>query len=169
MSFEVLPPIPLGDFDTLKLERLVADVDDAAIDKALTNLAERNTAYDPEEGRAAAEGDLVTMNFVGRIDGEAFEGGSGEGPSLVIGKKQFIPGFEEGVVASRPVMRRSSRRPSRTTTRWRALAAKTADFDVKVRTVAKPKKPGGRRRFRQGPWRGKSRNASRVRLRADQA
>ena len=95
MTFEVLPPIALADLKTLKLERLVADVDDAAIDKALSDLAERNTSFEPEEGRAAGEGDRVTIDFVGQIDGEAFEGGTGEGASLVIGQGNFIPGFEE--------------------------------------------------------------------------
>jgi trigger factor len=87
MDFEVLPPIPVADLTTLKLEQLVADVDDAAVDKALADLAERNTAYEPEEGRVAGDGDMVTMNFVGRIDGEVFEGGSAEGANLLIGKK----------------------------------------------------------------------------------
>ena len=98
MSFEVLPPIAIADLSALKLERLTADVEDEAIDKALADLAERNVAFQPEEGRDAAEGDMVTMDFVGRIDGETFDGGSAEGASLVIGKKQFIPGFEEGLV-----------------------------------------------------------------------
>ncbi len=139
--FEVLPPIPLADLKSLKLERLVADVDDAAIDKALSNLAERNTAYEPEDGRAAGEGDLVTMNFVGRIDGETFEGGSGEGASLVIGKKQFIPGFEEGVIGMKAGDEKVVTATFPDDYPMKALAGKTADFDVKVTAVAKPKKP----------------------------
>jgi trigger factor len=141
MDFEVLPPIPLADLKTLKLERLVTDVDDAAIDKALSDLAERNTAYDPEEGRAASEGDLATMNFVGRIDGEAFEGGSGEGASLVIGKKQFIPGFEEGVIGMKAGDQKVVQATFPEDYPMKTLAGKTADFDVSVTAVAKPKKP----------------------------
>ena len=150
MSFEVLPPIPLGDLTSLKLERLVADVDDAAIDKALTNLAERNTAYDPEEGRAAAEGDLVTMNFVGKIDGEAFEGGSAEGQSLVIGKKQFIPGFEEGVVGLKASDEKVISATFPDEYPMQALAGKTAQFDVKVTAVAKPRVPAVDEDFAKG-------------------
>lgn len=141
MSFEVLPPIPLADLKTLKLERLVADVDDAAIDKALSDLAERNTAFEPEEGRAAGEGDLVTMNFVGRVDGETFEGGSGEGASLVIGKKQFIPGFEEGVTGLKAGDKKVVTATFPDDYPMKELAGKTADFDVEVTAVAKPKKP----------------------------
>jgi trigger factor len=141
MDFEVLPPIPVADLSTLKLERLVADVDDAAVDKALADLAERNTSYEPEEGRVAGEGDLVTMNFVGRIDGEAFEGGSGEGASLVIGKKQFIPGFEEGIVGLKAGDQKVIATTFPEDYPMKNLAGKAAEFDVSVTAVAKPKKP----------------------------
>jgi trigger factor len=141
MDFEVLPPIPVADLSTLKLERLVADVDDAAVDKALADLAERNTSYEPEEGRVAGEGDLVTMNFVGRIDGEVFEGGSGEGASLVIGKKQFIPGFEEGLIGLKAGDQKVVATTFPDDYPMKNLAGKAAEFDVSVTAVAKPKKP----------------------------
>lgn len=141
MDFEVLPPIPVADLAVLKLVQLVADVDDTAIDKALADLAERNTSYEPEEGRVAGEGDLATMNFVGRIDGEAFEGGSGEGASLVIGKKQFIPGFEEGVVGMKAGDQKIVTATFPEDYPMKNLAGKAADFDVTVSAVAKPKKP----------------------------
>ena len=117
MSFEVLPPIPQPDLSALKLERLVAEVDDEALNKALEEIADRNVKYEVEEGRAAAEGDMVTMDFTGRIDGETFEGGAGEGASLVIGKGQFIPGFEMASLASRPAKNASSAPRSRPTIR----------------------------------------------------
>ena len=141
MDFEVLPPIPVADLEVLRLEKLVADVDDAAVDKALADLAERNTAFEPEEGRVAGEGDLATMNFVGRIDGEAFEGGSAEGASLVIGKKQFIPGFEEGVIGMKAGDQKIITATFPEDYPMKALAGKAADFDVSVTAVAKPKKP----------------------------
>jgi trigger factor len=141
MSFEVLPPIPIADLKSLKLERLVADVDDAAVEKALADLAERNTAYEPEEGRAAGDGDLVTMDFTGRIDGEAFEGGSGKDASLVIGKKQFIPGFEEGVTGLKAGDKKVVTATFPDDYGMQKLAGKTTEFDVEVKAVAKPKKP----------------------------
>lgn len=150
MSFEVLPPIPLADLKSIKLERLVADVDDAAIDKALSDLAERNTQFEAEEGRAASEGDLVTMNFVGRIDGEAFEGGSGEGASLIIGRKQFIPGFEEGVIGMKAGDEKVVTATFPEDYPLKNLAGKTAQFDVKVTAVAKPKKPEIDEEFAKG-------------------
>lgn len=150
MSFEVLPPIPLADLTSLKLEKLVADVDDAALEKALSNLAERNTAFDPEEGRAASEGDLVTMNFIGKIDGEPFEGGSAEGQSLVIGKKQFIPGFEEGVTGMKAGDEKVVTATFPEEYPVKELAGKTADFDVKVTAVAKPRVPEVDEEFAKG-------------------
>ena len=75
----------------LKLERLVADVDDAAVDKALWELVERNTTFQPEDGRAAGEGDRVTVDFVGKIDGEAFEGGTAEEAPIVSRQGQLHP------------------------------------------------------------------------------
>ncbi|WP_409560618.1 trigger factor [Hyphomicrobium sp. MC8b] len=150
MSFEVLPPIPLADLSTLKLEKLVADVDDEALDKALANLAERNTAYDIEEGRAASEGDLVTLDFVGKIDGEAFEGGSAEGQSLVIGKKQFIPGFEEGLVGLKAGDEKVVSATFPAEYPVAALAGKTAEFDVKVKGVSKSRTPAVDEDFAKG-------------------
>lgn len=150
MSFEVLPPIPLADLSTLKLEKLVADVDDEALNKALANLAERNTAYDIEEGRAASEGDLVTLDFVGKIDGEAFEGGSAEGQSLVIGKKQFIPGFEEGVTGMKAGDEKVVTATFPAEYPVAALAGKTAEFDVKVKGVSKSRTPAVDEDFAKG-------------------
>ena len=101
MTFEVLPAIELADFKSLKLERLVADVDAEAVDKAVGELVERNVTFTPEEGRAAENGDRVTVDFVGKIDGEAFEGGTAEGAPIVLGQGNFIPGFEEGIAGAK--------------------------------------------------------------------
>ena len=139
MSFEVLPPIPLADLNGLKLEQLVVDVEDSAVDQALKDLADRNVSYEPEEGRAAAEGDMVTMDFAGKIDGEAFDGGSAEGASLVIGKKQFIPGFEEGIVGLKAGDTKVISATFPAEYPMPTLAGKTAEFDVSVKTVSKPR------------------------------
>ncbi len=81
MSFEVLPEVKIADFASLKLERLVADVDEEAVATALAGLADRNQTFHPEEGREAGEGDRVTIDFEGTIDGKPFDGGKGEGLS----------------------------------------------------------------------------------------
>ena len=96
MSYEKLPEIPEVDLASISLERMVVKADEAAVDEALKSLAE--TAQDftaREEGAAAQDGDQVVFDFVGKVDGEAFEGGSAEDYPLVLGSGQFIPGFEE--------------------------------------------------------------------------
>jgi trigger factor len=99
MSYEALPEIPELDLSKINLEKLVVKADDAAIDEALANLAE--TAQDfkaRKKGSKAKDGDQVVMDFLGKVDGEAFEGGAAEDFPLVLGSGNFIPGFEEQLV-----------------------------------------------------------------------
>ncbi len=99
MSYEALPEIPEVDFKAIRIERLVARADDAAVEEALNNLAESAQDFsDREEGAGAEQGDQVVIDFVGRLDGEAFEGGSAEDYPLVLGSGSFIPGFEEQLI-----------------------------------------------------------------------
>ncbi|HMN36325.1 MAG TPA: trigger factor [Hyphomicrobium sp.] len=141
MSFEVLPPIALADFSTFKLVRLSADVEDADLERALGEIAERNTTFEPEEGRVASEGDMLTLDFAGKIDGEPFEGGSAEGANLVLGKGQFIPGFEEGLIGAKAGDERAVKATFPAEYPMPHLAGKEAEFDVKVKTVSQPLKP----------------------------
>ncbi len=102
MTYEALPEIPEADLSKIKLERMVVKADDAAVDEALGNLAE--TAQDfkaRKKGSKAKDGDQVVMDFLGKVDGEAFEGGSAEDYPLVLGSNSFIPGFEEQLVGSK--------------------------------------------------------------------
>ncbi|WP_170358732.1 trigger factor [Ruegeria arenilitoris] len=99
MSYEALPEIPEVDLKSVELEKLVVKADDAAVEEALQNLAE--TAQDfkaRRKGSKAKEGDQVVIDFVGKVDGEAFEGGSAEDYPLVLGSNSFIPGFEDQLV-----------------------------------------------------------------------
>jgi trigger factor len=99
MTYEALPEIPDVDMGKIKVEKLVVKADDAAVEEALANLAE--TAQDfkaRKKGSKAKDGDQIVMNFVGKVDGEAFEGGSAEDYPLVLGSNSFIPGFEEQLV-----------------------------------------------------------------------
>jgi trigger factor len=141
MSFDVLPEVKLADFKGLKLERLVAEVDADALDKALASLAERNQTFAAEEGRKAGEGDRVTIDFKGTIDGEAFERGSGEGLSLVIGNASFIPGFEEGLKGAAKGERRDVKGTFPAEYPVAELAGKDAVFDITVKEVEKPVAP----------------------------
>ncbi len=141
MSFEVLPPIPVADLSSLKLERLVADVDDEAVEKALNELADRNVTFAVEDGRAASNGDMVTLDFKGTLEGEAFEGGAAEGANLVLGKGQFIPGFEEGMIGAKAGEARTVNGTFPDAYPMKNLAGKTAQFEVSVKAVSKPNRP----------------------------
>jgi trigger factor len=141
MSFEVLPKIELTDMSALKLEREVVEVDDETIDKAVADLAERNTAYEIEEGRVAIEGDQLKIDFVGSIDGTPFDGGAGDDMEIVIGRGGFIPGFEEGLTGAKAGDDVTVKATFPAEYQAAHLAGKEASFAVKVRSVAKPVKP----------------------------
>ena len=99
VSYECLPDVPKFDFKTLQLERLVAEVEDEALQEALENLASSTQSFKARrKDSKARDGDQVTMDFVGKVDGEAFEGGTAEDFALVLGSGQFIPGFEDQLV-----------------------------------------------------------------------
>jgi trigger factor len=99
MSYEALPEIPEVDLKSIAVEKLVVKADDAAVDEALANLAESAQDFKGRrKGSKAKDGDQVVMDFVGKVDGEAFEGGSAEDYPLVLGSNSFIPGFEEQLV-----------------------------------------------------------------------
>lgn len=141
MSFEVLPEIKITDLTKLSLEKLVAEPDETAISKAMDTLAERNTGYEAEDGRAAAMGDRVTINYDGKIAGERFEGGMGEGLSLVLGSANFIPGFEEGLVGVKAGEKREVTGTFPEAYPVKELAGKEATFSCDVTAVEKPVKP----------------------------
>ena len=99
MKYEALPEIPDVDLSKIKLERKVVKADDAAIDEALGNLAESAQDFkDRKKGSKAKDGDQVVMDFLGKVDGEAFDGGAAEDYPLVLGSNSFIPGFEDQLV-----------------------------------------------------------------------
>lgn len=102
MSYEALPEIPELDLKSISLERLVAKVEDDAIDEALSNLAETSQDFE-DRGKTAKskDGDQVTLDFVGKVDDVAFEGGSAEDYPLVLGSNSFIPGFEDQLVGTK--------------------------------------------------------------------
>src|SRR6201999_4499754 len=98
---EVVPQINLADFKGFALEKPVAEITDTEVDEAIKRIADANRGYAAKgEGAKAESGDRVTINFTGRINGEVFEGGTGEGIQVVIGTGQFIPGFAEQLIGS---------------------------------------------------------------------
>ncbi|HUZ67671.1 MAG TPA: trigger factor, partial [Beijerinckiaceae bacterium] len=95
VNVEVLPKFEIGAFDDLALDRDVAPIADSDVDEALQRLVENNRTFNPrEDGAAAMIGDKVSIDFVGKLDGTAFEGGSGTDVDLILGSNSFIPGFE---------------------------------------------------------------------------
>jgi len=101
MALELLPDVRPIDFSTIKLERLSVEVADQAVEEALGRLAERQKKSTPlATPRPAAKGDVVVIDFVGRIDGEEFPGGSATDHYLELGSDSFVPGFEEQLVGA---------------------------------------------------------------------
>ncbi|MCL4162897.1 UNVERIFIED_CONTAM: hypothetical protein GTU68_012934, partial [Idotea baltica] len=97
VGYELLPEVPEVDYSAISLEKMVVEVSDTALDEALNKLAEDAVAYDTRDG-AAEDKDQVVIDFIGRIDGEPFDGGAADDFPLVLGSNQFIPGFEEQLV-----------------------------------------------------------------------
>src|SRR5690606_8097720 len=92
-TFEVYPEVTLGDFADISVERIESEVTDADLENMLEILRKQHTSYEAVE-RAAEDGDQVTIDFTGRIDGEAFQGGTATNTNLVLGSGRMIPGFE---------------------------------------------------------------------------
>ncbi len=139
VSYERLPDIPEAEFATVKLERLVAKVDDAAIDEALTNLAENATNFAAAAPEAEAEdGDQVVIDFLGKVDGEPFEGGAAEDYPLALGSNSFIPGFEGQLVGVKAGDEKDVEVSFPEDYGAENLAGKAAVFECKVKEVRKP-------------------------------
>ena len=138
-AYELLPDFEIKDISGVEIERPVAEIAETEVDEQLARIAEGNRPFEAKAEDAKAEnGDRVTIDFVGRIDGEAFEGGTAEGIDLVLGSGQFIPGFEEqlvGVKAGDEVTVKVSfpeEYPAK------HLAGKPAEFAVTVKGIAAP-------------------------------
>jgi trigger factor len=140
MTFEVLPEILITELSALKVERLVAPIEASAIDEAVTTLAARNTSYEAETGRVAADGDRLTLDFLGKIDDVAFDGGKGEDVFLVLGQGGFIPGFEDGLKGSTAGDEKVITATFPEDYGAKELAGKTAKFETKVKEVSAAKK-----------------------------
>lgn len=140
VALELLPKIELGGFDDIEIERLVADVADSEIDEVLNRLAEQNRAYIAKEGDAAVaeNGDKVTLDFVGKIDGEPFEGGAGQDVDVALGSGRFIPGFEEQVEGMKVGESRTLSVTFPENYASAKLASKAATFDVTLKGVSAP-------------------------------
>lgn len=139
LHVEALPKFDPADVSELKIERKVAEIVEDDIEKALETLAEQQKEYTPrEEGEAAEDGDRLDIDFLGKLDGEPFEGGKGEGIKLVIGANQFIPGFEEQLKGAKAGEERVLKVTFPEDYGAEHLSGKDAEFDVKVNAVEAP-------------------------------
>ena len=140
MSYEALPEIPEVDVSKVKLEKMVVKAGDAEIDEALGNLAETAQNFeDRKKNSKAKDGDQVVIDFVGKVDGEAFDGGAAEDFPLVLGSGQFIPGFEEQLVGVKVGEEKAVEVTFPEEYGNSDLAGKPAVFDVTVKGVKEPK------------------------------
>ena len=139
MTYEALPEIPEVDLSSITLEKMVVKADDAAVEEALANLAETAQDFEArEEGAKAEDGDQITFDFLGKVDGEAFEGGAAEDYPLVLGSNSFIPGFEEQLVGVVAGDEKDVTVSFPEDYQAPHLAGKEAVFECKVKEVKKP-------------------------------
>ncbi|MEE2922287.1 MAG: trigger factor [Pseudomonadota bacterium] len=151
MNVDVMPEFEPADVTKLKITRPVAEVAQEQIDEALARIAEQNTQYEARAKTAKAkDGDAVVMDFVGKINGEAFEGGSAEQQTLVLGSGQFIPGFEDQLVGVKAGEEKEVNVTFPEAYGAADLAGKDAVFEVKVHEVRAPKTPEIDEEFAKG-------------------
>ncbi|MGO1469902.1 MAG: trigger factor [Tissierella sp.] len=98
ISVDVKPEVELGDYKNIELEKIDYSVTDEMVNTEINGMRDSNARLVDANDREIKEGDQVTIDFVGRKDGEAFEGGTARDTKLEIGSQNFIPGFEEGLV-----------------------------------------------------------------------
>ncbi|KPF73936.1 trigger factor [Brevundimonas sp. AAP58] len=137
MALEVMPDFEPVDPKTLKLERPVYEASDADLDEALKELAGQAKSYEDKKGKTvkAAEGDQLTIDFLGKLDGVPFDGGAAEDADLVIGSGRFIPGFEEQLKGAKVGEEKTIEVTFPEDYQAKNLAGKLATFDVKVKAI----------------------------------
>jgi trigger factor len=139
MKYEIVPEFEVASLDGIKIERPIVEVSEEEVDERLNELAEGNRPFEPRaEGEAAENGDRLTIGYVGKIDGEPFEGGTDERAFLTLGSGRFIPGFEEQLVGVKQGDEKTISVTFPAEYQAAHLAGKEATFDVTVTEVAKP-------------------------------
>ena len=139
MKLEVLPEVPAIDMESIELTRLVAEVDDERLRRSLETLAQTNRKYEPTpEPRPAQNDDQVVVDFVGKRDGETFQGGSAEDFVLLLGSNSMIPGFEAGIVGMMPGEQKVVAVTFPEDYPAENLKGRTVTFDVTLKEVRAP-------------------------------
>lgn len=139
VAIEVVPKIQLADFKSFSVEKPVVEVTDAEVDEAIKRIAEQNRPYAAKaEGAKAENGDRVTINFKGSIEGVPFDGGTGEGIQVTIGAGQFIPGFEEQLIGIGAGETRTLKVSFPKNYASEQLAGKPAEFETTATLIEAP-------------------------------
>lgn len=139
MAIEIVPPIELGDFKTIKLTKLTSEVTDGEIDDGIKRIADQNKPFVPKaDGEKAAQGDRVVISYAGTIDGVAFEGGTGDDAPVLIGSNTFIPGFEDQLVGIAKGETRTLKVKFPEHYQAEHLAGKDAEFVVTAKSLEAP-------------------------------
>jgi trigger factor len=140
MSYEALPEIPEVDLSGVSLEKLVVKAEEEAVTEALENLAKNAQDFEARDEAAASEdGDQVVIDFLGKVDGEAFEGGAAYDYPLVLGSNSFIPGFEEQLVGVKAGEEKDVTVTFPEEYQAEHLAGKEAVFSCTIKEVKAPK------------------------------
>jgi trigger factor len=140
IEIEVMPDFEPIDVSTLTLDRLVYHSSDEEMEAALAEVVAQNRTFEArEEGEAAQDGDQLAIDFVGRIDGKAFDGGSATDAEIVLGSNQFIPGFEAQLIGAKAGDERAVSVSFPDDYQAEHLKGKAAEFEVTVKEVRAPK------------------------------
>ncbi len=139
-SFDVYPEIKKLDLKGVEIERPVCEITDEDIDRTVETMRSQKVTYEPVE-RGAREGDRVTVDFKGTIDGEPFAGGEAEDYQLVLGQGQFLEEFENGVLGAAGGEQRTVNVAFPDDYHGEAVAGKTVEFNIHVKEVAEPQLP----------------------------
>ena len=135
---EILPDITVPDFSTLELVRLKAQVQDEALEKVLKDVAHRHRKFEVvEEVRPAGKGDVLVVDFVGKLDGVPFEGGTAQDVSVEIGGNDFVPGFVEQIEGLSPHEEKTITVTFPEDYNASELAGKEVTFDIKAKQLKK--------------------------------
>ena len=140
IAVDVMPDFEPVDVSTLSLKRPVYEPTAKEVDEAVAELAKQNRTYETKTGKAvkAKDGDMVVIDFLGKLDGVAFDGGAAEDAELVLGSGQFIPGFEEQLVGAKPGDDVEVKVTFPENYQSENLKGKAAVFEVKVKDVKAP-------------------------------
>lgn len=138
--FEVFPQVVLGDLSAQEVEKISAAVSDEEVEKTIDILRQQRTVFNYAE-RAAQDGDRVIIDFAGKIDGEAFAGGSAENYAFVLGRGQMLPEFEAGVNGLKEGESKDVEVNFPEDYHGKDVAGKTAVFTITVRNVSEPVLP----------------------------